>query len=207
MSRRFVFLAPPEVGAHYTIENQAYEILASEPYTRRQTGGESALITWETACRGCDKPFTFTTGPTQGDVRQYCRPCWIEWRDEQTKTRKSVRDREREVNRPPGLVEVYRAVQAVQGDNPQPMSWAPNAAKRLCAPTLLRDGYPPLAEHTLAEIDHSLRCAVSRGLLRWDTVGRYGCGHARKGLVARPEDFIKRNGWWPVEEESASVLD
>lgn len=197
---RHTFLTPPTIGDTYHIGTRSYDILDREAYTRRQDGEASALFTWRTACEECNDLFTFKTGPTSGDVQTRCKGCRaVWWREIDARRRRLVSD-EIECNSPASIVDIYRALQTVQGSKPQPMSLANNASRRLFAPLLLREAYAPLSEHTVAEILAGIHEALRRGLVLWQAVGRYKCGHPRKGLVARPEALLRANGWWPVDD-------
>lgn len=55
------FAAVPSVGLSIAYDGQVFEMVRSEPYTRKD-GGQSALLTWRTNCRSCGEVVEYKTG-------------------------------------------------------------------------------------------------------------------------------------------------
>lgn len=196
---RHTFLSPPVVGEAYQIGARSYQVLGSEPYTRRSDGADGELFIWRTSCEECDTPFTFKTGATAGDIQTRCRGCRADWWRDTDDRRKKAAAEEFTCRTPASPIDIHRAVSAVQAAAPRQMSLARNSSRRIFAPVILREAYAPLADYTAAEIIEGVQEALRRRLIAWEPVSRYRCGHVRRGLVARPEAVLRAQGWWPAE--------
>ena len=60
----FAFPTPPPIGSEVSIDGHAYRLLGVEPYTRKQDGAASFILTWEGRCQfpECQGTFQVTTG-------------------------------------------------------------------------------------------------------------------------------------------------
>lgn len=69
-----VFAAEPAVGTTILLDEQAYELIAAEPYTRKTDGKVSRLLTWQTVCPvdGCDAAFQVQSGLSITSLRRRC---------------------------------------------------------------------------------------------------------------------------------------
>lgn len=54
------FPSLPAVGTRMQIDLQSYELLAVEPYIRKD-GGETHVLRWEAMCAKCGEPFHATS--------------------------------------------------------------------------------------------------------------------------------------------------
>lgn len=67
----FSFLSPPPHGTVVMLDEQAYELSAIEPYTRKD-GAASSLLRWDTACPVCGVGFSVTTGLSARELTRRC---------------------------------------------------------------------------------------------------------------------------------------
>ena len=58
------FMKAPSLGTTLCLDEQSYELVAAEPYTRRTDGVQTVLLDWEAACPvdGCGTVFRCSTG-------------------------------------------------------------------------------------------------------------------------------------------------
>jgi hypothetical protein len=69
-----VFAEEPPIGTRIMLDDQAYELVGSEPYTRKTDGAASRLLTWETTCpvEGCLASFRAQSGLSITWLRRRC---------------------------------------------------------------------------------------------------------------------------------------
>lgn len=65
------FARPPAVGTAILHDGQEFEVVAVEPYVRKD-GAASALLTWRTPCRVCGSPVEFKLGKELRATRRNC---------------------------------------------------------------------------------------------------------------------------------------
>lgn len=69
------FTAAPEPGTVVTLDKcQHYELIAVDPYTRRD-GASSAILTWRVRCHDCGQPFEIKTGLRSKNWNRRCQSC------------------------------------------------------------------------------------------------------------------------------------
>lgn len=66
------FTGEPPLGVIVRLDEQAFELVAAEPYTRQTDGMPSALLTWETACPVCGEPFRCASGMKVTSLTRRC---------------------------------------------------------------------------------------------------------------------------------------
>ncbi len=69
-----LFATEPPLGTRLLLDEQAYELVATEPYTRKTDGKPTRLLLWETCCAtdGCDVSFRATTGMAVSSLNRRC---------------------------------------------------------------------------------------------------------------------------------------
>ena len=69
-----VFAVEPPLGTRILLDDQAYELVEAEPYTRKTDGRPSRLLVWETSCAadGCGASFRTKTGMTVTSLNRRC---------------------------------------------------------------------------------------------------------------------------------------
>jgi len=69
-----VFAAEPPLGTRILLDEQVYELVAVEPYTRKSDGKPSRLLVWETSCpaAGCGETFRPKSGLTVTSLARRC---------------------------------------------------------------------------------------------------------------------------------------
>jgi hypothetical protein len=74
-----IFETEPPLGSRILLDDQAYELVGSEPYRRKSDGVMSRVLTWETLCPvdGCGASFRVQTGLS---IKSLCRRC-VEHKD------------------------------------------------------------------------------------------------------------------------------
>ena len=76
MGSRVLADIPPDAaaGTLMRVDDQDYELVENEPYTRRSDGQGSRLLTWETRCpvAGCGEGFRLQSGPRISGLRRRC---------------------------------------------------------------------------------------------------------------------------------------
>lgn len=184
-----MFMEPPQVGRSYPVADRVFTVLRIDPYTRERDGEASSLVVWETTCIGCQARLEFKTGRHMGDMARRCVPCLRI--AEQVKIDSARRDRT--CSNPVPVDVIWQAVRTL-GD--RPVSLARNTSRRnLYAPALLRETCPDLLKlYTHEDIRAGLMEAIYRGLVGWQVAGRYRSGNARRGLYARPAEYLRRQG-------------
>jgi hypothetical protein len=70
----FQIFGTPLPGTRMSVDGQVFELVAVQPYQRRD-GGLSSLITWRGPCADCAAPFDQTTGTGGNTPRRRCPPC------------------------------------------------------------------------------------------------------------------------------------
>jgi hypothetical protein len=69
-----LFATEPPLGTRILLDDQAYELVDVQPYTRKSDGRPTRLLTWETCCptTGCDTSFRVHTGLTVSALSRRC---------------------------------------------------------------------------------------------------------------------------------------
>ena len=69
-----LFASEPPLGTRILLDEQVYELVDSEPYTRKSDGKPSRLLIWETCCptQGCETTFRVTTGCSVTTLNRRC---------------------------------------------------------------------------------------------------------------------------------------
>lgn len=65
------FDAEPPIGTVIKLDDQAYVLVVSEPY-RRKDGSMSRLLTWHCECAQCSAPFTIQSGLSVAALNRRC---------------------------------------------------------------------------------------------------------------------------------------
>ena len=68
------FVTEPPLGTRILLDDQSYDLVAAEPYTRKTDGKPSSLLTWESCCPqpGCGEPFREKSGLAVSSLRRRC---------------------------------------------------------------------------------------------------------------------------------------
>jgi hypothetical protein len=72
MTEIVTFADEPPLGVIVRLDDQIFELVAAEPYTRKTDGAASWLITWESACPKCGEPFRCTSGRVVTTMTRRC---------------------------------------------------------------------------------------------------------------------------------------
>lgn len=70
----FCFSAEPRAGTILRLDDQVYELRATEPHVRKD-GGHTSLLVWEAVCPSCGGDFLVRTGLTAHSVNRRCSSC------------------------------------------------------------------------------------------------------------------------------------
>lgn len=68
------FKSIPQIGTRIMLDDQAYQLAASEPY-RRKDGSASHLLVWHTECPKCSQGFMLKTGLVSVALNRRCEVC------------------------------------------------------------------------------------------------------------------------------------
>jgi len=69
-----LFATEPPIGTRIVLDDQVYELVQAEPYTRKTDGKASHLLHWDTACPtdGCGKPLRVLSGMSITSLQRRC---------------------------------------------------------------------------------------------------------------------------------------
>lgn len=69
-----VFAVEPPLGTRILLDDQVYDLVAAEPYTRKTDGQPSRLLVWDTTCpaAGCGESFRAMSGLTVTSLARRC---------------------------------------------------------------------------------------------------------------------------------------
>ena len=69
-----VFVTEPPLGTRIFLDDQIYELVEVQPYTRKTDGQPTRLLAWETSCpaAGCGDTFRVRSGLTVTSLARRC---------------------------------------------------------------------------------------------------------------------------------------
>jgi hypothetical protein len=65
------FAVPPNAGLSLVYDGQVYVLLLAQRHEAK-TGDSTTVLAWQSMCRQCTKPFTFTTGMAVNYLTRNC---------------------------------------------------------------------------------------------------------------------------------------